>query len=144
MASIVRLFYSFIDKSSRDATFDLTRVGVCTYVTLPPQSLIRMSKPSDRCSELVNWPPEYLSETLSFPLAFSPPTVQSSRASSPAAVIIVGSQTTTCSIPQGMKNQDHHGLRDYLTIHNQGIQTRDWLHDSVFNFILAIFFVCSH
>lgn len=39
VASIVRLFYSFIDKGSRDATFDLTRVGVCTYVTLPPSPL---------------------------------------------------------------------------------------------------------
>ena len=34
MASIIRLVYGTINRVSRDATFDLTRVGVCTYVAL--------------------------------------------------------------------------------------------------------------
>lgn len=49
MASIIRLVYGTIDRVSRDATFDLTRVGVCTCVCLPilssgPWSVIRKSK----------------------------------------------------------------------------------------------------
>lgn len=33
-ASILRFIFSTINRGSRDATFDLTRVGVCTYVIL--------------------------------------------------------------------------------------------------------------
>lgn len=60
-ASILRFVFSAINRGSHDATFDLTRVGVCTCVIF--MNLGTRTKPlTPDLLGPVSWPPAYLLE----------------------------------------------------------------------------------